>query len=136
MNQDQTELSSQNRIGTFAFAGLVSGVGAIGGIAMGASDSFSYTQAALAVLGMVLVSGACAWLVQRPARKHFIASLPFFWFTIGCSLIALLFAGKENQIALPIAAVLGVTTGKAAGDLLLKHLNERDSKEQSGPAPD
>ena len=136
MNQDQIELSSQHRIGIFAFAGLVSGVGAVGGIAIGASDSFSSTQAALAVLGMALASGACAWLVQRPARKHFIASLPFFWFTIGGSLIALLFAGKDNQIALPIAAVLGVTTGRAAGDLLLKYLNGRDSEEQSRTSAD
>lgn len=121
-------MSSQRRIGIFAFAGLVSGGGAIVGTALGASDSFSDTQAALAVLGMVLVSGACAWLVQRPARKHFIASLPFFWFTIGFSLIALLVAGKDNQIALPIAAVLGVATGRAVGDLLLKHLNGRDAE--------
>ena len=131
MNQDQTELSSQHRLGIFAFAGLGSGVGAIGGIALGASDSFSYTQAALAVLGMVLVSGACAWLVQRTARKHFIASLPFFWFTIVFSLLALLFAEEGSQIAIPIAAVLGVTTGRAAGDMLLKHLNERDLEEPS-----
>lgn len=136
MNQDDVELSSQHRIGIFAVAGLVSGLGAIGGIAIGASDSVNPTQAALAVLGMVLASGACTWLVKRPVRKHFIASLPFFWFTIGFSLIALLFAGEDNRIALPIAAVLGVTTGRATGDLLLKHLNERDSKEQSGPSPD
>jgi hypothetical protein len=125
MIEDQTELSSQYRIGIFAWAGLVSGAGAVGGIALGASDSFSYTQAASAVVGMVLASCACTWVTKRQARKHFIASLPFFWFTIGGSLLGLLLAGTDNLIAIPIAVVLGATAGRAAGDLLLKHLNKR-----------
>ena len=101
--------------GITALAGVICGVGALIGAAIGSNDGIPNSKALFAVLGMLAVSIATAFLLPKTWRRQWAASLPFFWFFLGGSLIAEYYFGVDNSVATPIRANLGDTRRSSCG---------------------